>query len=46
MSEEISGINRACLEKCYFEAENCLQNEDGTWDCSKSREDCEAQCRM
>jgi hypothetical protein len=46
MVEEISGTNRACLERCYFEAENCRQKDDGTWDCNKRQEDCESHCRM
>jgi hypothetical protein len=26
-----------CLERCYFNVNNCRQKGDGSWDCKKNR---------
>ena len=44
MSENMSEKERICLERCYFNAENCRQKEDGTWDCKTSPDYCEEHC--
>ena len=45
MAKKISSKESVCMERCYFEARNCRQNEDGTWDCSSSPRYCEEHCR-
>lgn len=45
MEEDISSRERVCLERCYFEVQNCNQNDDGTWDCPQP-ESCQERCRM
>ncbi len=44
MSKKSSEKESICLERCYFFAENCRQNEDGTWDCKSVPEYCESYC--
>ena len=44
MAENISKKESICFERCYFEAKNCKQNDDGTWDCSSSPRFCEEHC--
>jgi hypothetical protein len=45
MAKKKSSMESVCMERCYFEAENCRQNADGTWDCSASPRYCEEHCR-
>jgi hypothetical protein len=45
MARKKSDKKSACMERCYFEAENCRQNDDGTWDCSSRPEYCEEHCQ-
>jgi hypothetical protein len=45
MAEKMSDKDSICFERCYFEAKNCRQNDDGTWDCSSSPRFCEEHCR-
>ena len=45
MAEEMSKSESICFERCYFFAENCRQNEDGTWECETSPHYCEDHCR-
>jgi hypothetical protein len=45
MAENMSKKESICFERCYFEAQNCRQNDDGTWDCSSSPRFCEEHCR-
>ena len=44
MSKKSSEKESICLERCYFFADNCRQNEDGTWDCKSGPEYCESYC--
>jgi hypothetical protein len=44
MAERMSKEESICLERCYFFAENCRQQPDGTWDCSASPRYCEEHC--
>ena len=39
-----SQSKEVCLERCYFEAENCRQKEDGTWDCKRGPRHCKKRC--
>lgn len=39
-----SDKEKICLERCYFFADNCRQNEDGTWDCKSGPQYCEEYC--
>ena len=45
MDKSISKSDSICFDRCYFEAKNCRQNDDGTWDCSASPRFCEEHCR-
>lgn len=45
MAKNMSSQESVCMERCYFESANCIQNEDGTWDCSSSPRFCEERCR-
>jgi hypothetical protein len=39
-------VDRTCMERCEFKANNCWMHEDGTSDCSTKIEDCFDRCTM
>jgi len=43
---QIIKIDKMCMDRCRFKANNCWMHEDGTWDCAAKIEDCFEPCTI